>query len=283
MTLAVVMNRTRDRSKARRRIAPEIGTELVHLVQHENGVPAARAPQSLHDLTGERADVRPPMTTDLRLVAHAAQRDTMELASQRTSDRTAERRLANAGRSHEAEDGILALGPDLLDGEVLEDALLDLLQALVVLVQDGPGPRDVDRVARLVLPRHREQPVEIGPSHRVLGGRRRHLGKAVQLTQRLLARLLGHTSLLDLLAQAVDLLRALVALAQLFLDRLELLAQVVLALRLRHFGLNLGLDLRTQLEDFGLLAERRHQRLQACLHVDGLEQLLLDRQRERRQ
>ena len=71
-----------------------------------------------------------------------------------------------------------------------------------------------------------------------------------------LLRLLGHPGRLDLLAQRVDLLRALVALAELLLDRLELLAQVVLPLRLRHLRLDLRLDLRAELEDLGLLGQR---------------------------
>ena len=60
--------------------------------------------------------------------------------------------------------------------------------------------------------------------------------------------LLGHPGRLDLLAERVDLLRALVGLAQLLLDRLQLLAQVVLALGLGDLRLHLGLDLDAQLE-----------------------------------
>ena len=166
---------------------------------------------------------------------------------------------------------------------MFEDPVLDLFQTLVVLVEDDPGPNDVDAIRRRLLPGHREQPVEIGPSHRVLRCGRRHLGEPVQLAESLFTRLFRQAGLVDLLAQAVDLLRTLVALAQLFLDGLELLAQVVLALSLRHFRLDVGLDLGAQLQDFGLLAERRHQCLKPRLHVDGFEQLLLDRQRERRQ
>src|SRR3972149_6472728 len=94
------------------------------------------------------------------------------------------------------------------------------------------------------------------PTYVRRGRRGRRGGEPVQLAERLLPGLLGHARRLDLLAERVDLLRALVRLAQLLLDRLELLAQEVLALRLRDLGLDLRLDLRAELEDLGLLAER---------------------------
>src|SRR2546426_5894821 len=47
-----------------------------------------------------------PYTTLFR--SHAAERDSVELAAQRPRDRPPERRLPDARRAHEAEDGILA-------------------------------------------------------------------------------------------------------------------------------------------------------------------------------
>ena len=77
------------------------------------------------------------MSADLRLVAHAAERDADELAVERAGDGAAERGLADAGRSDEAEDRALhLLSAQLAHGEVLEDALLDLLEVVVVLVED---------------------------------------------------------------------------------------------------------------------------------------------------
>ena len=133
-----------------------------------------------------------------------------------------------------------------------------------------------DRVGGLLAPRHRDQPVDVGAGHRVLRRGRRHLGETVELAEGFLLRLLGHPGRLDLLPQRLDLLRAIVAVAELLLDRLHLLAQVVLALRLRHLGLDLGLDLRAELEDLGLLGQRPRQLLQAVADVDRLQQLLLE-------
>jgi hypothetical protein len=91
-------------------------------------------------------------------------------------------------------------------------------------------------------------------------------------------RLLGHPGGLDLLAKLGELLTALVAFAELLLDRLELLAQVVLPLGLGHLALDLRVDLRPELENLHFLRERFHQRLEPRLDVGRLEKrLALDR------
>src|SRR4030095_1513100 len=107
--------------------------ELVDLVEHQHGILGSRPAEPLHNLPRERADVRAPVTADLGLVTHATEREPVELPPERPRDRPSQRRLADAGRTDEAEDRILAFGPDLLHGQVLEDPVLDLVQPLVIL------------------------------------------------------------------------------------------------------------------------------------------------------
>src|SRR5207247_9040856 len=78
-------------------IAAEVHAELVDLIEHENRVPGARAPQALEDLTGQGADVGPAVAAELRLVTHSAEGDAVELAPERTSARPTARGLARAG------------------------------------------------------------------------------------------------------------------------------------------------------------------------------------------
>src|SRR3954464_2650879 len=113
-------------------IAAEIGRQLVDLVEHEDRIARACALESLHDATGQRADVGPAMTADLRLVAHAAERDAHELAAESARDRTAERRLADAGRTDEQQDGRLLGRRELANRQILEDALFDLAEAAMI-------------------------------------------------------------------------------------------------------------------------------------------------------
>ena len=90
------------------------------------------------------ADVGAAMAAQLRLVVQAAEAHALELAAQRAGDRLAQRRLADAGRADEAQDRRLRLRVQLQHGQMLEDALLDLLQVVMVLVQHLPGVGQID-------------------------------------------------------------------------------------------------------------------------------------------
>ena len=125
----------------RRRIAAEIGAHLVDLVEQEQRIRGLRLAHRLDDLAGHRADIGPPMAADLRLVAHAAERDAHELAAGRFRDRLAERGLADAGRADQAQDRPGQLVGALLHREILDDALLDLLEAVVIGVENLLGER----------------------------------------------------------------------------------------------------------------------------------------------
>src|SRR5205823_10549186 len=195
-----------------------------------------RATQPLDDAAGQRADVRPPVAADLRLVADAAQRHAHELAAQRAGDALAQARLADTGRPHEAEDGLarlLAVGAplraQLLDGEVFEDPVLDLVQVEVILVQHLARALDVDRAAALLVPGQARQPLQVADDHAVLGRGGRDAAQPGQLALGLAARLLRQVRLVDAAAQLGDFRGTDLLLAQLALDRAELLAQVVLA------------------------------------------------------
>ncbi len=279
----VVLLRVEHLEQRRRRIAAEVRAELVDLVEDEDRVLRLGAAQPLDDLAGQRADVGPAMAADLRLVAHAAERDAHELAAERVGDRLGERRLADARRAEEAEDRALDVGIQLAHREVLEDAVLDLLEARVVGVEHVLGALEVDRVLGALRPRQRDDPVEIGARHGVLGGRHRHLRQAIELAQRFLLHRLGHAGGIDLRAQLVDLLGLLVAFAELLLDRLHLLAQEVLALVLADLGLDLRLDLRTELEHLELLDQDPVERVHPRPDVERLEHFLLHRRADGRE
>ena len=85
-----------------------------------------------------------------------------------------------------------------------------------------------------------------------MGDMRERRGK---LLESLFLDVFGHAGGFDLLAQLLDLALAFVLLAQLLLDGLELFAQVVVALRLLHLVLHLGLDLGAQLLHLDLFGQ----------------------------
>ena len=215
------------------------------------------------------------MPSDLGLVMHAAERQPHEFAAHGAGDRLAERGLADAGRADETQDRALALGLQLAHREIFEDALLDLGQAVMVLIEDAPRLGNVDAVLRGLRPGKLDQPIEIGADHAVLGGRLGHALEPLQLLQRLLLGLFRHAGLLDRLAQFGDLGLALVAFAELLLDLAKLLAQNVLALPPGERLLRLLADLLRQAQHLDLLREIAQQLVEPLGDVESLQQVLL--------
>ena len=271
----VVLLRVQRFQQRRGRIAAEVAAQLVHLVQHDHRVVGFGAANALDDLAGQRADVGPAMAANLGLVVHAAQRNALELAAQRAGNRPAEAGFAHAGRPDEAQNRPLHVGLQFAHAQVIQNPVLHLFQLVVVLVQNLLGHVDVDLRSRALGPGQDGQPLDVVARERVVGGHGRHAREARELFHGLFLHVLGHPRLIDLLAQLLDLALALVLLAQLLLDGLELLAQVVVALRLLHLVLHLGLDLGAQLLHLDLLGQKLVQLLQPVHDAGRFQQLLL--------
>ena len=185
----------------RGRIAAPVGAELVDLVEQEQRVRRLRLLHALDDLAGHRADIGPAMAADLGLVTHAAQRHAHEVAAGGARHRLAERGLADPRRADQAQDRALHLLHALLDGEVFEDALLDLLQPEMVGVEHPLGALDVALDLGALLPGDRQQPVEVVAHHRRLGRHRAHAAQLLQLRHRLVVGFLGELGLVDLVLE----------------------------------------------------------------------------------
>ena len=106
----VVLLRIERFKQRRRRIATEVAPQLVDLVEHDHRVVGFSAANALDDLARQSADISPAMAANLRLVVHAAQRDTLELAAQGARNGAAQAGLAHSRRSDEAEDRPLHVG-----------------------------------------------------------------------------------------------------------------------------------------------------------------------------
>src|SRR6185503_1208093 len=182
----------------RRRVAVEAAlAELVDLVEHHHRAVGLCAADRLDDVARQRADVGAPVAADLGLVVHAAERDALELASRGARDRLAERGLADSGRADEAQDRALALGVELAHREVLEDAALDLVEAVVVLIQDFPGFLNVYFLRLGALPGQLGEPLQVGAQHRAFGAALAHALQALELLHRVLVGVLGHAGGVD--------------------------------------------------------------------------------------
>src|SRR5690606_9149144 len=215
------------------------------------------------------------MSADLRLVPHAAKADAHEVAAGGGSDRLAKGSLADTRRSHEAEDRPLHLLGALLHREILEDALLDLLEAIVIAIEDLFGLPQVDLRAGRLLPGDREQPIEIIADHGRFGRHGAHVLELLQLGLGLFPRFFAQPRLPDTLFQLGQLVATVLALAQLLLNRLELFIEVVLPLGLLHLPLDAVPDALLYLQDADLGFHETEDLLETLGNRGRLQQFLL--------
>ena len=122
-------------------------------------------------------------------------------------------------------------------------------------------------------PRHREQPVEIGPDHRRLGVRIAHPLEPGQLALGLLPHRVGHAGVRNLLAVLVD--DRAVVLAELLANRVHLPAQEVLALLLLRAVLDVVVDALAHLQLGQPLPLELQRQLEPLDDVERFEELQL--------
>ncbi len=127
----------------------------------------------------------------------------------------------------------------------------------------------------LLVPRDRDQPVEVIARDGRFGRHRRHRFQPLQFLHGLLGDLFRHLGLFDFLLQLVDLVALLVLPAELLLNRLHLLVEVVLLLRFLHLLLDARLDAAIDLELVHLGFEDAGDTVEALDGGDDFEQVLL--------
>src|SRR5450759_3968852 len=153
---ARVVRRVEDLHEGRRRVAVPVAVELVDLVEQYHRVVDPGLGEALEDAPGQRPDVGAAMPADLGFVAHTAEGDAREGPAQSVGDRLGHAALAGARRAGETQDGGRMVGAGRrgggaaagrarvhahpADGQILEDAVLDVLEAVVRALQ-MPGDR----------------------------------------------------------------------------------------------------------------------------------------------
>ena len=179
------------------------------------------------------------MTADLGLVAHSAEGDPHKRTPHGPGHRLAERGLPDPRRPGEKKDGagapaFLGLHPTLLaelaDGQVLENALLDILQTGVVGVEHALGVFELEVVLRGLAPGKVEHGVEPGAYPAVLGALLTDALQPVDLSGDRLLDLVREVGLVELRSVLTG--DVAVFLAELFPDGGHLLAQHILPLAL---------------------------------------------------
>ena len=252
-------------------VAVQVVGEFVHLVEDDDGVHGLRPDEGVDDPTRHRADVGLSVPADIGFVAHAAERDAREFTVQRARDRHSDRGFTDPRGTHETNDLVAQVGGELSDRYVFEDAFLDLVQSVVILVEDLRGFLHVEHFLRVRPEGDLEAHVEIVAEHGALGGAERGLGKAVQFLFQFCLDFFGEFGAVDLVGVFVDLVGVL---AEFLLNDLDLFAKEVVALILVQTGLDLLLHLELGLHDHLLFGDQIDEFGKAGRRHKGFEDLL---------
>ncbi len=220
-----------DLEEGARRVSRIGDGKFVDLVEDEDRVLRPCSLHALHDPSGQRPDVGPPVPSDLRLVFDAAEADPDVLPPEGVCDALPEACLAGAGRACEEEDRTLLLLFEFHDRQVLDDPLLDLRKAVMVALEDVAGLLDIDALLLLHRPGKVEQEVEVVSDPLALVVLAAAGLEFFELCKCLLPHLVRHRRALDPLPVSL-LAGSVVASIELLLDHLQLLPQHRLAVRL---------------------------------------------------
>src|SRR5262249_7778876 len=139
----------------------EVMPEFIHFIEQDERVDGTRLLHHLNDLPGKRPYVSSAMATNFGLIADAAERQADELSPGRLGDRTTQTGFADTRRTDKTEDRAARLFDQLANGQILQDSLLDLLQAMMVGFQNFMRMADVTYLLAALAPGHSDQPVEI--------------------------------------------------------------------------------------------------------------------------
>src|SRR5207253_2941925 len=133
----------------------------VDLIQHENRIVDASAPNRLDHPSRHGADISPAMAAQFSLIVHAAEAKAFELTAESPGDRLAQRSFPDAGRTDETKNRRLGGRIQLQDSQVFENSFFDFTEIIVVLIQYLSGASDIEDILSRRFPRQLEQKVQI--------------------------------------------------------------------------------------------------------------------------
>mmetsp|Transcript_12113 Transcript_12113/g.50975 ORF Transcript_12113/g.50975 Transcript_12113/m.50975 type:complete len:324 (-) Transcript_12113:2064-3035(-) len=164
-----VLGGIEDLHERRRRIAAEAArADLVDLVQQDERVHRLGVREAVYHLAGHRTDVGTPVALQLVRVVKPTDGHACVGPPDRARNRAPNGGLADARRPHEQYDLALHRPTQAPHGDELEDAVLDVLEAVVILLEHLVRVDDVKVVVGKRAPRHLGQPVKIRAHHAVL-------------------------------------------------------------------------------------------------------------------
>ena len=226
-----------------------VRTHLIDFIQQKDRVGGARLGNGRHDSAGHGTHIGLPMASDVRLVVDTTQGNANHLSIQTLGNGIGDGGLAHTGRAHQAENLGRHMGRQLPDGNGLQNSLLHLFQAEMVMLQNLGGCLDIQTLLGRLIPGQIKHSIQIAPEHGSLRRAKGLLSQLLQILQKLFFVFFFQVEALDFGHVLVKVL-VLLPFSQLIPDDPHLFPEIVVPLILVDGGAGLILNLGLQLEHF---------------------------------
>ena len=260
--------------KCRRGVPPVIAAHLVDLIQKHEGILHACLLQSGHDPARHGPHIGSSVTTDFRLIPHAAQTDAHIFLVQRFGDTASDGGFSGSGRADQTDDRAFALFCQASHSEKFQNSLLHLFQTVMIPFQNIFCPLQIRIVLRRLIPGKLQKRFQIASLH---GSFRAPLSQAFETADLLADFLLHIPGSLQLVKLRLKLLRIGTdrILSQLLPDIIHLFTQHIITLVFIHPRFHLLRQLRSDLGHSDFFIQNPCQNLIAGVQIHCLQHRLL--------
>ncbi|MDZ7821120.1 MAG: hypothetical protein U5N26_04500 [Candidatus Marinimicrobia bacterium] len=173
----------------------------------------------------------------------------------------------HARRAHQAESGTFRILLELEDGEEFQNAVLHILEPVMVFVKDRRRPADVEVVLGEHAPRKLQHPVDIGFADGIFRGEGGHHGKAFDLLFHGVPGFFGKPDLFQFLMNVVDLGIVVLRFPEFFFNGLQLFAEEEFTLLTVDLLTHVVVDPGIELNDLVFFLQGLYQMLQTLQDI----------------
>ena len=139
--------------------------KLIHLIQYHDRIGYPALLDSIHDTARHGSDIGPSVAADIRFIPYTAQGNTHILAPHRLGNCLSDAGLAGTGSSDKEQDGTGLLMPQIHHGNLLNNPVLYVAQAKMVLVQNPLSFIQINFFRRLLFPLETRDKIQIIIEH----------------------------------------------------------------------------------------------------------------------
>ena len=209
----------------------------------------------MNNASRHRTDIGTTMTADFSLITHTAQRNAGKFTLNSLGNTACQACFAYARRSYKTQNRSACAFGQRTYCQILQNALLNLLQTVVVIIKNSLRLIKVKIILSEFAPRQCQQRVNIGADYRSLRRHRRHFRQTSQLLVDFFRNVLRHFQLGHLLLIVSNFCLYVFVFAKLLAYSLNLLAQIIFLLILFHLLVYLVRNIFSYVSNF-LLAHK---------------------------